>query len=69
MSPRAGCETAGLNLSHPALPGNVLDFRTCEAVLDGNRDSGPCRVKLAPLNAASRPAWSTNGEGSRAAWT
>ncbi|MHB1305487.1 MAG: hypothetical protein ACYDC1_02625 [Limisphaerales bacterium] len=56
VSPRVGSEAAGLNVSHPALPGNVFDFRTCEAVLDGNRDFGLFRVNLAPPNVTSQPA-------------
>jgi len=35
ISPRPNNEAAGLNVSHPVLPGNIFDFRTCEAVLDG----------------------------------
>jgi len=69
LSPRAGSEAAGLNVSHSALPGNVFDFRTCEAVLDGNRDFGLFRVKLAPPHVTSQPAWSTNGDGFRYEWT
>jgi len=38
-----------LNVSHSDLPGNIFDFRTCEAVLDGNRDFGLFWVKLATL--------------------
>ena len=69
LSPRSGSEAAGLNVSHPALPGNVFDFRTCEAVLDGNRDFGLFRVKLAPPNVTSQPAWSTNGGSFCYEWT
>jgi len=69
VSPRPGSEAGGLNVSHPALAGNVLDFRTCEAVLDGNRDFGLFRVKLAPPNAASQSAWSTNSGSCRYEWT
>ena len=69
VSPRPGSEAGGLNSSHPGLPGNVFDFRTCEAVLDGNRDFGLFRVKLAPPHVTSQPAWSTNGDGFRYEWT
>jgi hypothetical protein len=30
-SPRPGSEAAGLNISHPVLPGNSFDFRTCQS--------------------------------------
>ncbi len=60
ISPRPGSEAAGLNVSHPDLPGNVFDFRACEAVLDGNRDFGLFQVKLALPGATARPAWATN---------
>ncbi len=69
ISPRSGSEAAGLNISHPGLPGNVFDFRTCETVLDGNRDFGLFRVKLAPPKATLQPAWSTNGGTCRYEWT
>jgi hypothetical protein len=69
VSPRAGSEAAGLNVSHSALPGNVFDFRTCEAVLDGNRDFGLFRVKLAPPHVTAQSAWSTNGGSYRYEWT
>jgi len=69
ISPRPGSEAGGLNVSHPALAGNVFDFRTCEAVLDGNRDFGLFRVKLAPPNASTSPAWSTNSGSCRYEWT
>jgi hypothetical protein len=35
VAPRPGSEAGGLNVSHPALPGNIFDLRTCEAVLGG----------------------------------
>ena len=60
ISPRPGSEAAGLNVSHSDLPGNIFDFRTCEAVLDGNRDFGLFRVKLAMPGAQGVAAWSTN---------
>jgi hypothetical protein len=40
ISPRPKSDAAGLTVSHPDLPGNIFDFRTCEAVLDGNPDFG-----------------------------
>lgn len=67
--PRPSSEAAGLNVSHPALAGNIFDFRTCEAVLDGNRDFGLFRVKLAPPGAPTAPAWSTNSGSCRYEWT
>jgi len=69
ISTRPGSEAAGLNVSHPDLPGNIFDFRTCEAVLDGNRDFGLFRVKLAMPGAQEVAAWSTNGGSLRYAWT
>jgi hypothetical protein len=69
LSPRAGSEAVGLSVSNLALAGNVFDFRTCEAVLDGNRDFGLFRVKLAPPHVTSQPAWSTNGGSYRYEWT
>jgi hypothetical protein len=69
ISPRPGSEAAGLNVSHPALPANSFDFRTCEAVLDGNHDFGLFRVKLAMPDASAPPAWSTNGGSCRYEWT
>lgn len=69
VTPRPGSEAAGLNVSHPALPGNIFDLRTCEAVLDANRDFGLFRVKLALPNASTSPAWFTNSGGCRYAWT
>ena len=69
VSPRPGSEAAGLNVSHPDLPGNVFDFRTCEAVLDGNRDFGLFRVKLALPGAQGVAAWSTNDGSFRYQWT
>ena len=67
--PRPGSEAGGLNVSHPALAGNIFDLRTCEAVLDGNRDFGLFRVKLAPPNASTSAAWSTNSGSCRYEWT
>jgi hypothetical protein len=58
--PRPASEAAGLNVSDPGLPGNTFDFRTCEAVLDGNRDFGLFRVKLAMPGVKGVFAWSTN---------
>lgn len=69
ISPRPGSEAAGLNVSHPDLPGNIFDFRTCEAVLDGNRDFGLFRVKLALPGAPGGAAWSTNDGSFRYQWT
>jgi hypothetical protein len=69
IGPRPGSEAAGLNISHPALPGNVFDFRTCEGVLDGNRDFGLFRVKLAMPGARGVAAWSTNHGSFRYEWT
>jgi hypothetical protein len=69
ISPRPGSEAAGLNVSHPDLPGNIFDFRTCEAVLDGNRDFGLFRVKLALPGAQGVASWSTNDGSLRYAWT
>jgi hypothetical protein len=58
-----------LNVSHPALPGNLFDVRTCEAVLDGNRDFGLFQVKLALPGASTRSAWATNRTSLRYEWT
>jgi hypothetical protein len=69
ISPRPGSEAAGLNVSHPSLPANIFDFRTCEAVLDGNRDFGLFRVKLAMPDTSAPPAWSRNGRSCRYEWT
>lgn len=69
VSPRPGSEAGGLNIAHPALPGNVFDFRTCEGVLDGNRDFGLFRVKLGMPGTNPPPAWATNRHGFHYQWT
>jgi hypothetical protein len=69
ISPRPGSEAAGLNVSHPDLPGNTFDFRTCEAVLDGNRDFGLFHLKLAMPGAQGVAAWSTNDGSFQYEWT
>lgn len=69
ISPRPNSEAGGLNISHPDLPGNTFDFRTCETVLDGNRDFGLFRVKLALPGAQGKPAWNTNDGSFRYEWT
>jgi hypothetical protein len=68
VSPRSASQAAGLNVAHPELPGNVFDFRTCEAVLDGNRDFGLFRVNLALPGLAAGPAWFTNNGGFGYQW-
>jgi hypothetical protein len=68
VSPRSASQAAGLNVAHPELPGNVFDFRTCEAVLDGNRDFGLFRVNLALPGLADGPAWFTNNGGVGYQW-
>jgi hypothetical protein len=69
VSPRLNSEAAGLNISHPDLPGNIFDFRTCETVLDGNRDFGLFLVKLTPPGTARGPTWSTNAGRFSYEWT
>jgi hypothetical protein len=69
ISPRPDSEAAGLNVSHPDLPENIFDFRTCEAVLDGNHDFGLFRLKLALPGAPGGAAWSANDGSLRYAWT
>jgi len=69
VSPRTDSLAGGLNVSHPDLPGNTFDFRTCEGVLDGNRDFGLFLVKLAPPENARAPAWSTNEGSFNYEWT
>jgi hypothetical protein len=59
VSPRPDSEAAGLSVAHPALAGNVFDFRTCEAVLDGDQDFGLFRVKLAMPGETNGAAWSS----------
>jgi hypothetical protein len=66
---RPDSQAAGLNVSHPDLPGNTFDFRTCETMLDGNRDFGLFLVKLAPPGIAKGPAWSTNAGRLSYEWT
>jgi len=68
VSPRPESEAGGLNISHPGLPGNVFDFRTCEAVLDGNRDFGLFRVKLGLPGTTAGPGWSADQNGFRYEW-
>ena len=69
VSARPGSEAAGLNISHPDLPGNIFDFRTCETVLDGDREFGLFLVKLAPPGIAQGPAWSTKAGRLSYEWT
>ncbi len=69
ISPQPGSEAAGLNVSHPGLAGNTFDFRTCEAVLDGDRDFGLFRVKLAMPGTQGVAAWSTNDGSFQYEWT
>jgi len=68
VSPHPGSEAGGLNISHPELSENVFDFRTCEAVLDGNRDFGLFRVKLALPGSADGQAWFTNSSSKGYQW-
>jgi hypothetical protein len=68
VSPRSASQAAGLNVAHPELPGNVFDFRTCEAVLDGDRDFGLFRVKLALPGSPHGQAWFTNSSSMGYQW-
>jgi hypothetical protein len=69
IAPRPGSEAAGLNVSHLGLAGNIFDLRTCEAVLDGDRDFGLFRVKLAMPGAQGVAAWSKNDGSFQYEWT
>ncbi len=64
VSPRRESTAGGLNVSHPALPGNVLAYLSCEAVLFGyNRESTPLfEVKVSEDPKADGPRW-VRGEG------
>jgi hypothetical protein len=69
IAPRSDSEAAGLDIQHPGLPGNVFDLRTCEAVLDGNRDFGLFRVKLGLPGSNRASSWSAHGGGFHYEWT
>lgn len=69
VTPRPESQAGGLNVSHPDLPGNTFDFRTCEGVLDGNRDFGLFLVKLAVPGSGRAPVWSTNDSIFSYEWT
>jgi len=63
ISPRPGSEAAGLNVSHPDLPGNTFDFHTCEAVLGGNPEHRRRQVHLSLWPQGEAPiqwAWWVN---------
>lgn len=69
VSPRVGSDTAGLTVRSPLIPGDELDFRTCEGVIAGERDFGLFKVKLAPSSSGTGPGWMVDGKNLRYAWT
>jgi hypothetical protein len=61
VQPRPNSQAGALNVSHPDLPGEVFDFRSCEGVLDGNRDFGLFLVRLGDRAETGRPGWTVDG--------
>lgn len=66
--PRPGSDTAALEVRSPGLPGEPIDFRTCEGVVTGERDLGLFQVKLAVEPQPGVPSWSSDGPRLRYVW-
>lgn len=71
VSPRKDSTAGGLNVSHPALPGNVLPYLSCEAVLFGySRESTPLfEVRISEDPNGTGPHWVRNDGRFSYVWT
>ncbi len=62
--PDSNC--GGIDIKSPLLPDDVFDdvfnFRTCEGILDGNRDFGLFRINLADDASTGTKAWKRKGK-------
>ena len=62
IAPRFGSKAAGLDVRHTSFPLDCLDFRTCEAVLDGDRDFGLFQVELGSISTSNSNVWRQTGK-------
>ena len=54
-------ESGGLHIKSSTLPFDLFEFRSCECILDGNKDFGLFEVKLGDPNSNEKHKWRING--------
>ncbi len=61
-------ESGGLHIKSSTVPMDVLEFRSCEAILDGNKDFGLFEVKLGDPDSNEKHKWQIDGNTLSYSW-
>ncbi len=68
LTPVAGSKSAAIDVCFHSLPGEVIEYRSCEAVLDGNEDFGLFSVELEPVGSVATQRWHRKDHGLHYEW-